>query len=94
MDGQQELKRLRQEMERVERQMKDCPHDFADPVSDPEIRKEPISEMRMQGVDVFYETVGYSDKIIPRWSRKCKKCGKVEYSYKQEPIITGYKPKF
>lgn len=34
----------------------------------------------------------YIDKQKDRWSRKCKICGKKEYTYKIEPV--KYKPKF
>ena len=34
----------------------------------------------------------YDEKKIDRWSRTCHKCGKVEYTYEQEPI--AYVPKF
>jgi hypothetical protein len=33
-------------------------------------------------------------KTIPRWKRSCLECGKVEFTYRSEPVISAQKPKF
>ena len=36
----------------------------------------------------------HREENVPRRSRRCKKCGKVEYTYKQKPIISDYEADF
>lgn len=47
-----------------------------------------------KGSDIWMEPEGYRDGTKDRWSRECKKCGHIQYTYTQEPIISGHKPKF
>jgi len=47
-----------------------------------------------QGIDLWPEYEGYRNVEVPRWSRVCLQCGKVEYAYKQKPIIERYEPDF
>lgn len=51
-----------------------------------------IKLMVAQGSDVWGEPEGYRDVEHKRWSRTCRKCGKVEYtthrvSVKYEPVF-------
>ncbi len=48
--------------------------------------------MVTQGSDVWGEPEGYRDVEHKRWSRTCKKCGKVEYTTHRVPV--KYEPVF
>jgi hypothetical protein len=75
--------------------MSACHHEFAEAVYDPTTTSVPYgSQLVRMGSDSYYEPQGYEQKSVARWSRTCKKCGKVEYTEKQEPIIVGSRPKF
>lgn len=69
-----------------------CIHDWEETKYDPEIVKEPIYETKWQGVDPYYEVIGQTEKRVDRWSRTCKKCGKIEYT--KEQVAVKYEPKF
>lgn len=69
-----------------------CHHEWGEVKYDPEVTQEPIYETRWQGVDCWPELVGSRPVRTPRWSRTCKKCGKVEYT--KEQVATHYEPKF
>lgn len=69
-----------------------CRHEWGETKYDPEEISEPIYETRWQGVDCFPELVGTRPVKKDRWSRTCKKCGKVEYT--KERIAVKYEPKF
>lgn len=87
--------RYERELKELHREQANCKHDWAEAKFDPEIEKHPQYETRWQGVDCFPVVVGYKEVSVGRWSRTCKKCGKVEYTKEQvpaEPI--KYKPKF
>ena len=73
-------------------EQKNCNHEWNEIKFDPEIVKEPRYEIRRQGVDCWPEIVGYTEKKVDRWSRTCKKCGKVEYTTEQ--VAVKYEPKF
>ena len=70
-----------------------CFHEWGDFKYDPEIKKEPYGyRMIAQGSDVWGETECYRDVEHKRWSRTCKKCGKVEYTTHRVPV--KYEPVF
>ena len=70
-----------------------CSHQWSETKYDPEYVKEPITELRWQGVDCFPAYTGqYRTIKKDRWSRQCKCCEKVEYTYEQAPV--AYAPKF
>lgn len=73
-------------------EQKNCNHEWNEIKFDPEIVKEPRYETRWQGVDCWPEIVGYTEKKVDRWSRTCKKCGKVEYTKEQKAV--KYEPNF
>jgi hypothetical protein len=85
------LKVLDSEIEFVQRR---CSHDFPKEAKyDPETEKVPYGiKYEGHGSDLYPVASGYTDKEVPRWSRTCKLCGKIEYTKKQEP--TAFKPKF
>ena len=69
-----------------------CKHEWEEPKYDPEIRRIPKYKDRFIGSDYMPEINGFIEKKIDRWSRTCKKCGKVEYTKEQVAIKTA--PKF
>lgn len=69
-----------------------CNHEWGEVEYDPEIQNIPKYEDRFIGSDYMPEFVGFDKKKIDRWSRTCKKCGKVEYT--KERVATKYEPKF
>lgn len=70
-----------------------CKHEWAEVKYDPETVKEPEFEEYWQGVDCFPVICGWREKQISRWSRTCKKCGKVEYT-KETATKVELIPKF
>ena len=84
--------RYEKELENMRREQSACIHDWEEVKYDPEIIKKPKCEIRWQGVDCWSEIVGYTEKKVDRWSRTCKKCGKVEYTKEQKAI--KYEPNF
>lgn len=69
-----------------------CQHDWGEVKYDPEFKSIPKFQDRFVGSDYMPELVGYDEKKIDRWSRTCKKCGKVEYTKQQQAV--KYEPKF
>ena len=85
-------KRYEKELEDMRREQSTCKHDWGETRYDPEVIREPKYETKWQGVDCWPSIVGYTEKKIDRWSRTCKKCGKVEYT--KEQVAVKYEPKF
>lgn len=84
--------RYERELENMRREQSACNHDWGEVEYNPEIKKIPKYEYRFKGSDYMPELVGFTEKKIDRWSRTCKKCGKVEYTKEQQAI--KYEPKF
>lgn len=64
-----------------------CSHEWGEVKYDPEIKKVPYGYKTItQGSDVWGEPEGYRDVEHKRWSRTCKKCGKVEYTTHRVPV--------
>jgi len=86
---------LSEKLVQSEKRMADCKHDFAVPIYDPETVQQGYGSIQDgAGSDPHWSFKGYYDVEKPRWSRECKKCGKKEFTYTQEPVIENYKPKF
>lgn len=86
---------LKKQLAESEERMRNCKHNFSEPIYDPEIVKEGYGSVQDgAGSDPHWSFAGYRDVEKPRWSRECKLCGKIEYTYIQEPIIYDYRPKF
>lgn len=89
--------KLKMEYERKLSELKaeqnNCIHEWGEVKYDPEIKKEPYGYKTVShGSDVYSEPEGYKDVEYKRWSRTCKKCGKVEYT--KEQVAVKYVPKF
>ena len=70
-----------------------CRHEWGEVKYDPEIKTEPYGCRTVnQGSDIWCEPEGYRNVEHKRWSRTCKKCGKVEYT--KEQVAVKYEPKF
>lgn len=76
----------------LKKEQSSCSHEWTEPKYDPEIEKVPKYVDRFIGSDYIPELIGFTEKKIDRWSRTCKKCGKVEYTKEQVVIKTA--PKF
>ena len=92
--------RLRQEqllseLAQSRKRMENCKHLFKDPIFDPETVREGYGSVQDGvGSDPHWSYAGYRDVKKNRWSRERKVCGKIEYTNKQAPIISGFAPKF
>ncbi len=79
----------------IEREQKQCSHVWESTIYNPEKKMVPYGcKTIVQGSDIWSEPEGYREENVPRWSRRCEKCGKVEYTYKQKPIISDYEADF
>ena len=95
MNAKQKIEQLKKEVSQLEKQIANCHHEYAKAIYDPEqVRESYGYKIVGQGSDVWSEPEGYRDVTKERWSRECIHCGKKQYTYDQEPIVTGYKPKF
>lgn len=96
MNHRRRMANLLNEIAEHQAAMDNCSHgDWTEPIYDPEEYREPYGSKQVgAGSDPYLEPEGYTTNEKPRWSRECKKCGKIEYTNAQEPIISGHKPKF
>lgn len=70
----EKIKKLHDEQE-------NCNHEWDKIKFDPEIKKEPIGTItHFNGSDSHTEITSWKETKIDRWSRTCKKCGKIEYT--------------
>lgn len=69
-----------------------CKHEWEEPEYDPEIQTIPRYKNSFSFGDYAPEIDGFTEKKIDRWSRTCKKCGKVEYT--KEQVVVKTVPKF
>ena len=93
MDRLEALKRKYEaEAAAIMREQRNCSHHWLPVTFDPEIVNEPILETQFQGSDCFPVQVGTRLVKHDRWSRECKKCGKVEYT--KDVVATAFSPKF
>lgn len=82
-------KRYEAELSALHREQENCQHEWDKIKYDPEIKKEPYGyRIEHQGVDMWPVPEGYRDVAYDRWSRICKKCGKVEYTTKRKVVAT------
>ncbi len=89
------IKELQAQIKAEEAKIRNCSHTFGEPYYNPETVVEPYGFKTVgQGSDVWTEPQGYHEVSKKRWSRKCQKCGNEEHTYKQEAVITDYKPSF
>lgn len=67
-----------------------CSHEWGTVEYVPEKEEVPKYETAWQGVDCYPKLVGFSTQMKDRWARQCKKCGKVEYTYKKNKPVPEY----
>ncbi len=95
MNSQQNIEQLRRQIAQEENVIRSCKHIFKDAIFDPETVKEGYGSVQDgAGSDPHWSYAGYRDVQKDRWSRECRECGYKQYTYKQEPVIKEYKPKF
>jgi hypothetical protein len=89
------IKQLQAQIEAEKRIMDNCRHDYGEAFYDPYTKSEAYGYRTVaQGSDIWAEPEGYLDVTVRRWTRKCTKCGHEQHTENQEPIVTGFKPKF
>jgi len=84
--------RYEKELANLRKEQSECNHEWGDIEYNPEIKQMPRFEDRFIGSDYMPELVGYTESKVARWSRTCKKCGKVEYT--KELKAVKHEPKF
>lgn len=97
MNKQAQINSLKSQIKNLEREISNCKHIWKDSKYDPEKEMKGYGSVQDgAGSDPHWSFAGYTEVDKPRWSRECKECGKVEYTYTQENIITKseLKPKF
>ncbi len=95
MNTQQQIDKLQQDLQRLQEIQHRCQHLWEDATYDPETVKEGYGmHLVGHGSDPYPEYTGYRDVKKDRWSRKCSVCGKKEYTYTREAVVSSYKPKF
>lgn len=95
MNHKKRIEELQAEIKQHQKAIDNCKHEWKDSIYDPETVKAPYGSRQVgKGSDPWWEPGGYRDVQKDRYSRECKHCGKKEYTYTQEPIVTGRKPKF
>ena len=88
-------KDLHRQLEASKNAMSNCSHDFDKTIYDPEMIKEGYGSVQDgAGSDPHWSYAGYTDVDKPRWSRKCKICGKVEYTHEQEIVLVQKEARF
>ena len=89
MDEITEIEQLERELQekkaRLQNKQATCNHEWADVKYDPEdvLVQYCTGNYVGGGVDTWPETA-YRKEKKDRWSRTCKRCGKIEYGYKKE----------
>ena len=85
-----ELKEAKTRQSNLER---NCNHQWEEVKYDPEKYMEEYctGEYDIQGIHMWPKT-SFKESYKQRWSRKCNKCGKIEYTYEQKAV--KYEPKF
>jgi len=98
MNNQKPADRIRDAREAIrqaEEEIRRCQHTPGEPFYNPEKKMEGYGLKTVgQGSDVWSEYTGYQEVLVPRWTRRCTKCGNEEHTYEQEPIVVGQQPKF
>ena len=89
------IEELSRQIESEKAKIRSCNHDFSEPKYDPEtVTEEYGYRMVAMGSDVWHEPEGYRQVQKPRWSRECKNCGFVQFTYQQESVVVKTQPKF
>jgi hypothetical protein len=95
MNKREEIENLQEKIKSLQTQMSYCKHIWKYAKYDPKTVREPFGfKHEGHGSDVFLVADGYRNVSKPRWSRECKECGKIEYSYTEEVVSVEKKPKF
>jgi hypothetical protein len=95
MNPNDKINELQRQIESEKNKIKNCSHSFKEAIYDPETVKEGYGSVQDgAGSDPHWSYAGYRDVQKDRWSRECKICGTKQYTYKQEPVISSYQPKF
>lgn len=93
MTAQGRIIQLKGEIGQLQNQIGNCHHDWDNAKYDPETQQEEYltGEYETNGVH-HHALSAFRPKIVDRWSRTCKICGFIEYTYKKAPV--NYSPVF
>ena len=95
MKEQDEINELQSKIERLNQKIRNCRHDWNDPKYDSETISvaDDRAGYETHGVD-RWPIMSFHKEQKPRWSRECKTCGYVEYTYNEEVVSVKKAPKF
>lgn len=87
---------LELKIKELKRQQALCKHNFGEPYNDSETKREEYytGGYTTQGTHINYNTA-YREVKIPRFTRKCNLCGKIQHTYEMVNVAKPvYEPKF
>lgn len=95
MNTQERINDLKRQLQSAEAEQKNCQHDWGNSFYNAETYKKevPTGEYEKNGSH-FWAKTKFVDDQKDRWSRKCKKCGLTQHTYKQETVKVIQQPKF
>jgi hypothetical protein len=94
MNPTKKIKALQFEIGILQKEIRNCNHDWDKTKYDPETVKERVF-VRYEGHGSDPEPIyNWNDKTVPRWSRTCKVCGRTEHTNKTGPVKSETEPKF
>lgn len=95
MNKREQIEDFQKKIKNIERDISNCKHVWKDSKYDPETIS--VADDRAgyeeHGVD-RWPKLSFHNEQKPRWSRECKECGNIEYTYTQEVIKVDKQPKF
>ena len=89
------IRSLQRQIEEEKRLIDNCHHDWTDAFYNPTIEKRGYGSVQDgAGSDPHWSYAGYEDVSVPRWTRKCKKCGYEQHTKERAAVVSHYEPKF
>ena len=87
MTTQDQIDALQAQIDRLKEEQQRCQHNWGDTYSNPRKTKEQVATGKLiqQGSDAWPET-RLQDVEVPRWSRKCTKCGLVQHTERMREV--------
>jgi len=96
MNIQQEITVLELRLSELRKAQEKCGHVWGNPLYDPKLGYKAYVTGEYECRGSGYELKTAMDKVlVPRWSRTCNNCGKVEYTeVEEEKVVVTRIPKF
>ncbi len=92
-----ELEKLEKKIADLKRKQANCAHEWGEAFYDPDKEEIVLDKYKWVGVDpIFYTEHTGEYRMVPSWSRICKKCGMKERTRELETVIieSEKRPKF